>query len=142
VRHLARVAGLADDPAARAQRLAHQVVMHRAGREQHRDRSQVWRYAAVRQDQDVHAAAHRALGLRTQAIERRLKSRAALGRLEQARELARAELGQRDVLELRELLVGDHGMLDPDHPSVRLGLLEQVALGAERGEQRHHRAAR
>ena len=138
VRYFARVAGLADDSAPGAQRLAHQMMVYGARREQHRDRREIRRDAPIGEDQDVHSAAHRALGLGAQAIERGAQSGAALGDLEQTRQLLRAELGQRDVLEPRELLVGDHRVLEADHARVLFGLLEQIAFGAERREQRHH----
>jgi hypothetical protein len=65
VRDVARLAGLADEPALRAQGLADQVMVHGAGREQHRDRREIRRHAPIREDQDVHAFANRGSASRT-----------------------------------------------------------------------------
>ena len=62
VMDLARFAGLHDEADQRPQTLADQVVMHGRGREQRRDRDAVRSHHAIRQDDDVVAAAHRRLG--------------------------------------------------------------------------------
>ena len=57
--HLARFAGLDDDAGAHAQALADQVVVHRRGGQQRRDRDAVLADLAVRQDQDGVVGQHR-----------------------------------------------------------------------------------
>ena len=142
LRNLAGIARLADDPAARAQLLAHQVMVHGAGREQHRDRREIGAHTAIREDQDVDALANRGLRLGAQRVEPGSQPLAAVGDLEETRQRARAEPGEIDAADALELVVRDHGMLDAEHARMRRGLLEQVALGADRRVQRHHRNAR
>ena len=77
VRDVARLAGLADETALRAQAFAHQVVVHGAGREQHRDRRELGRDAAIREHEQVHAVAHRLRGLAAQRFERAAQTVAA-----------------------------------------------------------------
>ena len=140
VRHFARLTRLAHDSAARAQRGPNQVVVDCAGRKQHRDRRQLGSDAAVGQDQDARAAAHRALRLGAQALERGLESRAAFAGLEHAREGRRRESGAIELAQLLELLVRNDWMLDTHHARMLGRRLEQVALGTERRVERHHRA--
>jgi hypothetical protein len=65
--HLARAAGLDDQPGGGAQALAHQVVVHGRQRQQRGDRDLVAPHAAVGDDQDVVAALQRVDGLGAQA---------------------------------------------------------------------------
>ena len=140
VRDLARLTGLDHDAAAGARALADQMVVNRARREQHRQRSQLGRHVAIAEHEQVRARRHRLGGLAAQPVERRPQARRRLGRLERRRERARFEAGQRDVPDPRQLFVRDHGAIEPQQPRVLRRLGEQVALLAERGEERHHRA--
>ena len=63
--HLARLAGLDDETDGGAQSPADQMMMHRRSREQRRDRNAVRTDHAVREDNDVVAAADRLLGALT-----------------------------------------------------------------------------
>ena len=68
--HLARLAGLDDEADGGAQPLADQMMMHRGGREQRRNRNAVRADHAVGQNDDVVAAADRLLGAFAKPLER------------------------------------------------------------------------
>ena len=73
IMHLTGVAGLDDNAGAGAQPLADQMVVHRRGREQRRDRRALRRHRAVGKDEDVVPREHR-LGRRVaDRLERRLQ---------------------------------------------------------------------
>ena len=78
--HFARFAGLDDEADGGAQALADQVMMHRGGREQRRNRDAVRPDHAVGEDDDVVAAVHRGLRALAQALERLLHARRAAAR--------------------------------------------------------------
>ena len=115
-------------------------MVDRARREQHGDRRELRRDAAIRQDQDVHTLTHGLLGLGTEPIERRDQPRPRVTRLEQAAEGLRAEARLVELPQALEIGIGQHRMLDAQHAPVQLGLLEQVLFGAERRVEGHHRA--
>jgi hypothetical protein len=94
---LASLAGLADDPTASAQDPADQVVVNRARRQQHWNRRDVGRHAAVRQDHDVDAVTDRRLGLGAEPLQGGAQALAAFGRLEQAGQRATAEARLADL---------------------------------------------
>ena len=71
VMHLARLAGFDHEADRGAQALADQVMMHGGAGEQRRDRDAVGAGAAVRQDDDVDAVAHRGFGLAAQRVDAR-----------------------------------------------------------------------
>ena len=64
--HFARLAGFDDEADRGAQALADQVMMHGRAGEQRRDRNAVGAGAAVGQDDDVDAVAHRGVGFAAQ----------------------------------------------------------------------------
>src|ERR1700683_4659831 len=68
--NFARLAGFDDEPHGRAQTLADQMMMYGGAGEQRWNLNAVGAGAAVGQDDDVDAVAHRAVGLRAQAVER------------------------------------------------------------------------
>ena len=67
--HLARLAGLDDEPDRGAQALPDQVMMHGRAGEQRRHRNALGAGAAVGQDDDVDAVAHRRFGARAQPVD-------------------------------------------------------------------------
>src|ERR1700720_4177538 len=77
--HLARLAGLDDNAGLGAQPLADQMVVHRRGGEQCRDRHALDRHRAVGQDQDVVASLDRRGRFAAQPVERRRDAGSALG---------------------------------------------------------------
>ena len=107
VMHFARLAGLDHEADRGAQALADQVMMHRRAGEQRRDRNVGRPGAAVRQDDDVDAFAHRGLGAGAERVERVLQAGGAVlgrpGGVERARlEMAVADLGDRaDLFQIR-----------------------------------------
>ena len=68
--HFARLAGLDDKPDRGAQAFADQVVMHRRTGEQRWNGNAVCAGAAVGENDDIDAVAHRFVGLRTQSRQR------------------------------------------------------------------------
>ena len=74
---LARLAGFDHEADRGAQALADQVVVHRRGGEQRRDRNAVRPDHAVGQDDDVVAAVHRRLGAVAEPVERAVERRRA-----------------------------------------------------------------
>ena len=79
--HFAGLAGLDDKADRGAQALADQMMMHRRASEQRRNLNAVDTGAAIRQDDDVDAVAHRGVGFAAQRGDRRLHAGGAgLGR--------------------------------------------------------------
>ena len=70
VMHLARLAGFDHEPDRGTQALADQMMMHGRAGEQRRDRNPVGAGAAVGDDDDVDAVAHRLVGLAAQSGDR------------------------------------------------------------------------
>ena len=108
--HLARLARFDHQPDRGAQALADQVVMHRRAGEQRRDRDVLGAGAAIRQDDDVDALAHRRLGAHAERVERLLEAGGAVlgrpGGVEDARlEMPVADLG--DGADLLQVRVGE-----------------------------------
>ena len=139
--HLARFAGLDHHADGGAQSLADQVMMHRRGREQRRDRNAVRAGLAVGQDDDVVAVAHRLLGVLAQARERVLHAaRAMLDRVGDV-ERARVELllDMADRADLLQILVGEDRLahFEPLLLGEPLGI-EQVGARSDEGHERHH----
>ena len=64
--HLARRAGFHDEPRARAQTLAHEVLVHRRGREQSGNREHPRRHLAIGNNQDVVTEMDGIFGLRAE----------------------------------------------------------------------------
>ena len=139
--HLARLARLDHEPDRGAQALADQVMMHGRAAEQRRNRNAIGAGAAVRQDDDVDAVAHRLLGLRAERVERRLHAgRAVLGRARgverQRLELLIADLGDRaDFLQVR---VGEDRLAHFQPLGVRQAFeIEQVRPRADDRNEAH-----
>ena len=138
----ARRARLDDESGAGPQPLAHEVLMHRRGREQGRDRQQLGRDLAVGNDQDVVAQVDRVLGLRAQRRERGLHAvRAPRGRIADV-ELPRPERAareQRDVADLLHRVVGQDRLLRLEaHRRIRLVDAEQVRPRPDERDEAHH----
>ena len=136
--HLARVARLDHQRAARACAFAHEMVVHARRREQARDRSVRGAHAAIRQDQDRVARLHGIARALAKVRHRALEPGPVVGGIEQHRQGDGAEPLVLEVPQLRRLLVADDGVLDFDLPA-RLGpRIEQVALGPDRRLHRRH----
>ena len=135
---LARVAGLEDEPTARALTPPHEVVMDRGGGDEARDRRALAAHAAVGQDDDVVAVGDRLARQPLELLERPLEPRRPVGQGPQHGQRDGLEAGGVDMRELGEFRVGDHGV--PQHDlAARRGLgLEQITLGPDRGLHRGH----
>ena len=136
--HLSRVAGLDDEPAARALPTPDEVVMHRRRGEQTRDRRRRAVDPTIRQDDDIVALGDRRARAAPEVLERMFEASGARGdRVEHGqRDGSEAALG--DVGQLGELLAGDHRVLQHDLPAgLRLGR-QQITLRADGGLHRGH----
>ena len=138
--HLARLAGLDDEPDRGAQALADQVVVHRRRREQRRDRNAVGADEPVRQDDDVVAAVHGGLGAVAEAVERAVqRRRALLGRIGDVERL-RVEviLDMADAADLLEVLVGQDRLAHLEALAARGALeVEDVRPRPDEGDEAH-----
>ena len=127
---LVGVAGLArftHDAGLHAAAGVDQVVVHRAGGQQHRDGHVFVVHPAVRQDQDAGAGLHGGLGLLAEPAHGLLQSGVALGQ-----QPGRVERGVRMVLALEvaqrfKLVLQQHRRIELDEPRVLGGLGQQVA---------------
>ena len=128
VMHFTRVAGLDHQRAARPRAFAYQVMVHAGGGQEAGDRRELPADAAVRQDQNVVPGFDGLAGLETQLIQRRRQPRASFFGPVQHLERDRAEPGDLDVAELRELVVVDDRIRDANLPARRRFRLQEVAL--------------
>jgi hypothetical protein len=134
--HLARLAGLDDETAPRAQALADEVVVHRGDGEQRRDRGVVGVDRAVGEDDHLVSVEHVLLGLPPQAVEGPLHP-AGLG-LEADREgLGLIVLAVHPPQPL-EVLVVENRLLQLDHARVVGAILQDVAFAPDEGDEAHH----
>ncbi len=140
VMHLARRAGLDHQTGAGAQALLDQVLMHRRGGEQRRDRHVIGIDAPIRDDQDVVPGTHRVLGFGHQRGQPRLDAGAAPGLGVGDVDFAGAELAAGEALDVADLghvAVGEHRLrhlqadrrIDVRHP-------EEIGLRPDEGGQR------
>lgn len=140
--HLHRRPGLDHDPRAGAQTASDQVMMHRRGRQQHRDGDVIQIGVAVREDEDVVAREHRLLGLLAESVERRPHAARPLGGRIDDVEGAGAE-GRAgavlDVPDALQVLIGQHRLRGLETP-VLAGLVdaEQIGPRPDHADQRHH----
>ena len=79
VMHLARFAGLDDEPDARARLLAHEVVVHRGGDQQRGNRRVLGVGVTVGEDDEVRAVGDRLAHLRAHVVDRHAQAFAAVG---------------------------------------------------------------
>ena len=132
---VARGAGFHDQVGIAAQALAHQVQVHRAGGEQGMHGGMAVARAAVAEDQQLHALAHRRLGLGADARQRAAQPGAPV-EVQVDVAMPRGEALQRQQLvqlALRQYRRVEHHVVDV------LGLVqEQVALAPDLGGERHH----
>ena len=139
--HLARLAGLDDDAGLGAQPLPDQVVVHRRGREQGRDRHPLGRHGAVGQDQDVVPGFDRCGRLGAEAVERRADAvRPFGGRPGDVERIGlEAAVDQTlDIADFREIGVGQDRLRDFE-PVMRADLVAQeVRPRPDHRDQRHH----
>ncbi len=142
VMHLARGAGLDDEAGARAQPLAHQMLMHGGRREQRRNRQQLRRHLAIGDDQDVVAEVDRVLGLGAQRRDRRFHAAAAPRRRVADVELVRVERAageQRDVTQPLHRIGGEDRLLRLEaHRRIRLVDGEKIRPRADERDEAHH----
>ena len=136
---LAGVAGLHDEADAGAGLLADEVVVHRGGEQQRRDRRHVLGGVAVGQHDDPGARRDRAGHLAAHPVERVAQRLAAAVHGVEAVHLdggqARPVAVRVDVDDLGELVVVEHRERQHDLPAAGGGRLEQVLLRADAAEQ-------
>ena len=138
VMDLARLAGLDHEADLQARPLAHEVVVHRADRQQRRHRGALRADVAVRQDDDVHAPGDELARLAAHRLDAELHARLALlggpGHVDRAR----LEHVVVDLAQLLELRVAQDRLLHHELVAVVGRLPEQVDLGADAGLEAHH----
>ena len=140
--HLARLAGFHHHADRGAQSVADQVVVHRRGRQQHRDRNAVGAGLAVGQDDDIAAGAHLFLGALAQFVERPAHTVGAMlgreGDVEGVRlEMIAAHL--RDRTDFFQVRVGQDRLAHFQALGVRHALeIEQIGPRPDDGHQAHH----
>ncbi len=137
--HFARIARFDHQRAPRALALPHQVMMHARRREQAGNGRERPGDAAIGEDQDgvafLHGRARQIAELAHRGLEREAS---AVGVVEERQRRRRETVGAVDVPELRELIVVDHGVLDPDL-AARFGRrLQQVAFRTDGRSHRRH----
>ena len=137
--HLARVARLDDQRAARPFAEAHEVMVDARRGEQARHRRAVAIGAAVGQNQDRVAGIDGVARPAREIVDSApLEARAVLARVEQHRQRGRPEPGLVDVAQLRQLVVVDDRVLDLDLPARLRPRIEQIALRPDRRGHRGH----
>ncbi len=138
--HLAHFASFDDEADRGAQTLADQVMMHRRGRQQGRDRDAVRPDHAVGKDDDVVAAEHRRLGAFAQAPQRLGHALAAVGDVIGDVERLGVEriLEMADAANLLQVLVGEDRLAHFEPLAPRMSLeVEQVRPRADERDQAH-----
>ena len=133
--HLARLAGLDDEAALRAQALADEVVVDGGDGQERGDRGVVGIHRAVGEDEDLVAVLHVLLGLAPQAIEGPLHA-PGLGLEAQRQGLGLEVLAVHPAQPL-EVLVGEHGLRQLDDTRVLGAVPEDVALAPHEGDEAH-----
>ena len=133
--HLAGVAGLDDQPDPGAGALAHQVVVHRAGEQQRRDRRVVAVDAAAGQHDQPGAVGDGPRDLAVDLVEALAQPRAALGRVEDTAHDVGGEARVLAVLvdlhDLGQVVVAEHRERHHDRAAAGRAGAEQVLLRAE-----------
>ena len=135
--HFARVAAFDQQAALGARAFAHQVVMH-AGSGQQAGNGRVLRiHTTVRKNQDAVARCHGGAGLAAQLRHRAFQTRTIFIWVVQQRQRRRSEArARRQVAQLGNLIVVQHGEVDLDLAAVLGHGLEQVAFRADAGAHR------
>ncbi len=138
--HLAGLAGLDDEAAARAQALADEVVVDGRDGQQRRDGGVVRIDRAVGEDEDLVAVEDVLLGLAAEPVE------GALHAPRRGREADRDRLGL-EVLPVHpaqalEVLVGEDRVRQLDEARVLRAGGQDVALATHEGDEAHDRAPR
>ena len=138
--HLAHVSRLDDDADAHALLGADEMVVHRGEQQQGGDRREIGVRVAIAQHDELRAVVDRFVDLgahRRQSLLERLG--AAIHTVEPADRLGeRAARPRIDVLDLRELVIVDHGEVEDDLARVPGCGREQVALRPEAEPHRGH----
>ena len=136
--HLARLAGLDDQPGLRAVAGADQVVMHGGGGEQAWDRGVDGVHAAVGKDDDRVPVLDRLARILAKFVERGFQARLPGGGDKEHRDGDRLDVGEVQFPKLGEVVVAEDRLLELHQPRMRRRLLQQVPLAAEIGDQRRH----
>ena len=137
--HLPRLAALHDQAHAGPGALAEEVVMHRCGRQERRDRRVAGVSAAIAEDQDS-AARGNGLGCQpADAVETIVEAVDAAISMEDGGDRLRGELALGDVADRGQVGAGEDGMAHLQPSRLAGSLLEHVAAGAKGRGQRHHR---
>ena len=136
VLHLAGLACLDDDAAPRPRSLPHQMVVHAAGREQHRHGGLFPADAAVGEHDDRRAACNGPGGFVADRVEPLSHPGRAFRSRKEQRDGFRDDSRLIEGLDPRTFGVGDHGRFQPQETTL-LGLrVEQVPLAADRRDHR------
>ena len=142
VMHLARGSGFDNQARRRTHSFNDQVLVHRARRQQRRDRDMFGVERAVGHDQDVVAGAHGVHRLRTERRQARFHTLHAPGERVADVELEAAELVRRvipDRADLRHVLEVEHRLADfQAHRRIDVVDVEQIGLRTDEAHQRHH----
>jgi len=135
----AGLAGLGDEVGAEAEAGAHELLVHGADGEEHRDRGLLRGDAAVGDDEDLGTVAHGLLGGLGEGLERGLEGLGADGGGEVRVERDHATLQGGHVGERGELVVEEDRRIEFDEAGAGGELLEETEAAAEQHVQRHDR---
>ena len=117
VMDFARIAGFDDQCGLRARAFANEVVMQSGGGKQARNRRMVFIDLAIRQNQDRCAGPDRVCCQLKQIVKRAAHALAAFSDSETHGKRDGAETGNRDVAQLRQIIVIHDRREDLDHPA-------------------------
>ena len=136
VLHLAGLACLDDDAAPRPRSLPHQMVVHAAGREQHRHGGLFPADTAVGEHDDRRAACDRPGGFVADRVEPLPHPGRAFRSRKEQRDGFRDDSRLIESLDPRAFGVGDHRRFQPQEPTLLRLRVEQVPLAADRRDHR------
>ena len=135
---LARLAGFNDEGHLSARFFTNQVVMHGGEREQAGDGGVVPIDAAVGENQQRVSGLDGQRGAAAQLIEPALQAARAFFHGEQHGQGIGQKIAARDAAQLFQVGVGQNGMGQLERMAVLRRLIENIALGADVTDQRHH----
>ena len=138
VHHLARLAALDDERHLGAGLFSHQPVMHRGHGQQAGNRGISRIDAAIRENQQRVAGAHRVCGAVAQIVQRVLESVFAVLGSEERRKRGSKQIARRDAAQLLEIAIGQDRMRQLECMTIVWRLFQNVALGTDVADERHH----
>ena len=136
--HLARLAGFEHETDLRAQRVFHQMMMHRAGGHQSAQRNAVGGDGAVGKNGEAEATGDGGLGLGANTLERDGHADGAFGFEKRDVDFLGPPAAIIHPLERVQFLVGENGMRQTQALAVGLGGVDQIFLGANVALERHN----